>query len=130
MDSMTTRLLLVGLGGALGSMARYGVILFMAPRTGTSWGGTLLVNVLGSFALGFLMELGMTNDWLRSDLQLFLRTGVLGGFTTYSTFNFETTEMLRTGAGTAAVLNVLATVAGCLLAGVLGLLAARLVTGR
>jgi CrcB protein len=113
-----TRFLLVCLGGAIGSGARYLVAL---ATVGVAFPiGTLLVNVAGSFAIALVMEL-----LAPSDLRYFLATGVLGGFTTYSAFNQETLTMMRTGAGGSAALNVIATVAGCLAAGFLGVLAAR-----
>ena len=113
-----TRFLLVCLGGALGSGARY-LATVAFPH------GTVIVNLLGSFLLGLVME-----TLPPTDLRLFLATGVMGGFTTYSTFNYETTAYLRAGASGAAALNVGATVVGCLAAGFAGILAARAISGR
>ncbi len=126
-----TRLLLIGLGGAFGSIARYLVAVWSAGALGTSFPlGTLLVNVAGSFLLAFVMHLGTATELLSANARLALTTGVLGGFTTYSTFNFETTGFFRSGAWFYGTLNVLATVGGCLAAGLLGLAAARLIAGR
>lgn len=108
-----TRLLLVCLGGALGSGARYLIALSMPQAT-------LVVNVAGSFGIALVMA-----TFAPSDLRLFLVTGILGGFTTYSAFNEETLTMLRSGTWLAAVGYVLATVLGCLLAGFLGYAVAR-----
>jgi CrcB protein len=108
-----TRLLLVCLGGALGSGARY-LIALTVPQA------TLAVNLAGSFAIALVMA-----TLAPSDLRLFLVTGILGGFTTYSAFNEETFTMLRNGAWLAAAAYVLATVLGCLVAGLLGYAAAR-----
>jgi CrcB protein len=121
-----TRFLLVCAGGAIGSGARYLVVLWAARALGTAapW-GTLVVNILGSFAMGFLMELAMRPAGMASETRLFLATGVLGGFTTYSAFNFETTSLLRMGAWAGAALNLIATICGCLAAGAAGLAAAR-----
>ena len=121
-----TRFLLVCAGGAIGSGARYLTLLWAARvfGPGTAW-GTLLVNVSGSFAIAFVMEIAARPSGLSPELRLLLTTGILGGFTTYSTFNYETTTFLRTGAWGAALANVVATVLGCLLAGALGLAAAR-----
>lgn len=115
------RFLLVCGGGALGSGARYLVALWAARvfGTGAPW-GTLVVNVVGSFAMGVMMELAMRTAAISPETRLFVTTGLLGGFTTYSAFNFETTGFLRSGAPAAALLNVVATVVGCLLAGVAG----------
>ena len=124
---MIARFLLVCLGGALGSGARYATSLWAATAFGTAFPvGTLIVNLLGSFLLGFLMHAIPVS----SDPRLMLTTGVMGGFTTYSTFNYETTQYFREGALAMGVANVAATVIGCLVAGLLGLALARLIFGR
>lgn len=120
-----TRLLLVCLGGAIGSGARYLTALAAASLLGVGYPwGTLLVNVGGSLLIGIAMELIPSNE-----TRLFIVTGVMGGFTTYSTFNQETLQMLRAGAWPAAMLNLFGTVIGCLLAGVAGFAIARLIRG-
>lgn len=117
-------LLWVCLGGALGSGARYlvglGALRFGA---GYPW-GTLTVNWLGSFLLA--MVLGLADAWgLRSELRLFLGTGLMGGFTTYSTFNLETVKMVERGEVFVAASYVAATLFGALLAGFAGVAVAR-----
>lgn len=126
-----TRFLLVCAGGAIGSGARYLVVLWAARVFGTAapW-GTLLVNLSGSFAMGFLVELAMRPADLSPEMRLLIGTGILGGFTTYSAFNLETTMFLRAGAWGAAMLNVIATVAGCLLAGAFGFMLVKALFGR
>jgi CrcB protein len=124
---MIARFLLVCLGGALGSGARYATSLWAANAIGTAFPfGTLIVNVLGSFLLGFLMQAIPVS----SDLRLMLTTGVMGGFTTYSTFNYETTQYFREGAWAMGATNIAVTVIGCLVAGLLGLAIARMIFGR
>ena len=131
MEVVLTRLLLIGIGGGLGSVARYAVVIWAAGAFGTAFPfGTLIVNVAGSFLLAFLMHVGSATELLSPDARLALTTGALGGFTTYSTFNFETTAFLRTAAWFYGTLNLLVTVAGCLIAGLLGLALARLVVGQ
>jgi CrcB protein len=124
------RFLLVGLGGALGTGARY-LVAQAAPRLlGAAFPyGTLIVNVAGSFLLGALMHVGLTTSLPSPTARLVLATGVLGGFTTYSTFNYETVEYLRSGALVLAGLNVAATLGLCLLGGALGLAAGRWLAG-
>ena len=124
------RLLLVCLGGAIGTGARY-LVATTAPRLfGTSFPfGTLAVNLLGSFCLGAIMQVGLTTTLLSPTMRIVLSTGVMGGFTTYSTFNYETLELLREGALGLAGLNVAVTLVLCLLGGVLGTLAARGIVG-
>jgi len=124
------RFLLTCLGGAIGTGARY-LIATGAPRLlGTSFPyATLTVNVVGSFLLGAIMHVGLTTNLMTPGLRLGLTTGVMGGFTTYSTFNYETMEYLREGAFWLAGLNVAATLLLCLLAGALGLALARWLVG-
>jgi fluoride exporter len=124
------RFLLICLGGALGTGARY-LLATWAPRLlGTSFPyATLTVNVVGSFLLGAVMHVGLTTSLISPALRQVLATGVLGGFTTYSTFNYETMELLRAGAFWLAGLNVAITLVLCLLAGALGLAAARWLAG-
>ena len=128
---MIARFFLVCLGGAIGSGARYATSLWAASAIGTGFPfGTLLVNLGGSFLLGFLMHMAMATELLQPDLRLMLTTGVMGGFTTYSTFNYETTQYFREGAWAIGVANVTATVVGCLVAGLAGLALARVIFGR
>lgn len=124
------RFLWICFGGAVGTGARYLVSGWALRALGPSFPyGTFTVNVLGSFLLGAIMHVGLTTQMLPPDLRFVLGTGVMGGFTTYSTFNYETLEFFREGAWALGVLNVAATVALCLLAGVLGVAAARGIVG-
>jgi len=120
-----TRLAIVCLGGALGSGARYLFSSVVGRSSGRLPLDTLGVNLIGSFALGFIAVVALEKAALGEDTRLFLTTGVLGGFTTYSSFNLETTRLMQSGAPGLAAINVLATLAGCLLAGFLGLWLAR-----
>jgi CrcB protein len=100
--------LLVALGGALGSVARYAVSLGAARWLGAGlpW-GTLIVNVTGSFAIGLLAAL-LTADGrpaLGGDARAFVLIGILGGFTTFSSFSLETLNLARSGALGAAAAN-------------------------
>lgn len=116
-----TRLLLVGLGGGLGSIARYLVVLASERVLGVTlpW-GVLAVNVAGSFLIALVAALALSRADFSPALRLTLTTGFLGGLTTYSTFNQDTLTMLgRKQYGTAA-LYVALTVLACLLAGALG----------
>jgi CrcB protein len=124
------RFLLICLGGAVGTGARYALSVAAASLFGTTFPiGTLLVNVLGSFFLGAVMQLSVAGTAIGPDARLILGTGILGGFTTYSTFNYETLALLRDGAWLPALANIAATLAGCLLAGSLGVAAARALAG-
>lgn len=124
------RVALVALGGALGSVARYGAGALAAKLLGPAfpW-GTLLVNLTGSFLISLVMHLALSGTAISLELRIFLTTGILGGFTTYSSFNYETLALLNQRAYGLAGLNLAATVLGCLTAGVLGLAAGRAVAG-
>lgn len=110
------------LGGAIGSGARYLVAVWMAGRHAFPW-STLIVNALGSLLLGAVMYAAsrkLPEEWF-----LFLGTGIMGGFTTYSTFNWETLQLAQRGAYGQALLYVAATLTVCLAAGAVGALVAR-----
>jgi len=125
------RFLLICLGGAIGTGARYLTSLWAATVFGAAFpAGTLIVNIAGSFLIAFLMQTSATTDLISSDMRLMLTTGVMGGFTTYSTFNYETTNYFRAGAWGVGVVNAGATFFGCLIAGLAGLALARLLFGR
>jgi fluoride exporter len=120
----------VALGGALGSLARYGSALLAARFVGVGfpW-GTLLVNVFGSLAIGVAASLTAAagKPLLAGDTRAFVIVGLLGGFTTFSSFSLETLTLARAGAGTAAALNALGSLVLCLAAAWLGFALATLV---
>jgi CrcB protein len=124
------RFLWICLGGAAGTGARYLLSgwLLRAAGPGFPW-GTLAVNVLGSFLLGVLMQVALTTELLSPTLRLALTTGVMGGFTTYSTFNYETLQYFQQSDWLLGFANLATTVVACLLAGGLGVLAGRLLAG-
>jgi CrcB protein len=124
------RFLIVATGGALGSMARYWVGGW-APRVfGQAFPyGTFIVNVLGSFLISGIMTVGLNTTAISPNMRLFLSVGVLGGFTTYSSFNYETLTLLQQRLWLTGGLNMAATGLGCLVAGALGLALAQMATG-
>ena len=91
-------LLLVGLGGFIGSVAR-----FLVSKLNLSWHflsipmGTLTVNVLGSFIIGILVGVSVKSDLISTDLRLFLMVGFCGGFTTFSSFSSENLMLMQNG---------------------------------
>ena len=98
----------VGLGGLLGSMARYLCVwgvgrLFPAVQFPY---GTLFVNIVGCFVIGFIGGLAANKQLLTEDGRVFLFTGILGGFTTYSAFGMETFYFLRTAQWNLALMNI------------------------
>jgi len=118
--------LYVGLFGALGCVARYffssWIHAFVAVPIPF---GTLAVNVLGSLAIGLLMGGDLHHPLLAGNLRIGLAVGFLGGFTTFSTFSYETVRLLENGSVGAALFNVLLNVVLCLLAAWLGIVLAR-----
>jgi fluoride exporter len=124
------RLLWICLGGAIGTGARYLLSGWLLRILGPEFPyGTLAVNALGSFLLGVLMQVALSTESFPPTLRLTLATGVMGGFTTYSTFNYETLQLFQEGAWLLGLANLGITVAGCLAAGALGLVAGRLLVG-
>lgn len=116
----------VCLGSALGGGARYLLSLAALRWLGATFPyGTLAVNVVGSFGVGLLMHVALETTLVPPGVRVFLATGVLGGLTTYSTFNYETLVFASEGEWTLAAANLAATVVGCLLAGLLGVASGR-----
>jgi CrcB protein len=123
--AVMARFLLVCLGGAVGTGARYLFSTAMARAFGNFPFGTLGVNVIGSFLAGVVMVLALERSALGPDTRLVLVTGVLGGFTTYSSFNQETIQLARSGSLGLAAANVAVTLIACLAAGAAGIWVAR-----
>jgi CrcB protein len=112
----------VSLGGALGSGTRFLVGQWAVARFGPGFPyGTLIVNLSGAFLLSFVMRLAMSTGAVPVHLRLFLTTGLLGGFTTYSSLNYESLRLMDDGNWMLSVLNISVTVIGCLLTGIAGL---------
>ena len=118
-------LLWVMVAGGLGSGARYLIGLWAAAAFGAAFPiGTLIVNLAGSFLLSFIAPFALSGA-LSAEARTAIGTGLIGGFTTYSSFNQETIVLFTGGAIGAAALNIAVTLIGCLAAGSIGLLAAR-----
>ena len=117
------RFLIVCGAGALGCGARYLVNLWVGQRAFPY--ATLIVNLVGSFLIALVFELSLRIASFPPNLRLALTTGFLGGLTTYSSFNYETTALASDGQSGRALLYVGATLIGCLVAGLLGLWLAR-----
>ena len=118
---MTINIICVGCGGFLGAISRYIIsiytskqFLFKIPL------GTLIVNVLGGFLIGLIMELTIKNNFISPQLKLFLTTGIMGGLTTFLTFSYETIVLIKEGNILLAILNILLNLILSLLGVVLG----------
>jgi CrcB protein len=124
------RFLWICLAGAAGTGARYLIAVWAAQRLGSAFPyGTLLVNLLGCFAIAGLMHAALTLGW-PATTRAVVTIGFIGGLTTYSSFNYETMRLLAEGAPAAAALNLALTLPGGLMAGWLGLVTAREILGR
>ena len=102
-----TQILLVGAGGFVGSIARYLIAVFaQSASNGPFPLGTLIVNVVGCIAIGSISQLLEGTPFLSHNGRAFLVIGLLGGFTTFSTFGNETVTLLRDASAVTALLNV------------------------
>ena len=119
------RFFLICLGGVVGTGARYLFSTAVTRAFGNFPFGTLGVNVIGSFLASVVMVLALEKSALSPDQRLIVVTGGLGGFTTYSSFNYETLHLAQSGAGALAVVNVVITLVACLGAGIVGIWLAR-----
>lgn len=115
------KVIYVGIGGFIGAALRY-----LISMQSTKWFdfsipmGTLMVNVLGGFLIGMIMEFSLSTDLIPENLRLFLTTGIMGGLTTFSTFSYETVSLISDGSyiyGSLNIcLNLFLSLAGVLLA--------------
>ena len=127
---MDARWFWVCLGGAVGTAARYWVAGWAPQALGTAFPyATLLVNALGSFLLGVVLQIGLSGELLPTTARVALSVGVLGGFTTYSTFCYETLEYLREGQWWTGALYTSITVFGSLVTCALGVALAKTLAG-
>jgi len=122
--------LAVFVGGGLGSLARYLTGLAFLQRFGPGFPyGTLAINLAGCFLIGIIAELAQTRAFgIGSSARLFLVVGVLGGFTTFSTFAYDAVTLSGEALSISAMLYVLASVAGGIIAAFAGIVLARIAT--
>jgi CrcB protein len=122
--------LLVGLGGFIGSILRYWLSGLTQRSTEVGFPiGTLAVNVLGCLAVGAVWSLVEYRQWLTPELRIFVTVGILGGFTTFSAFSFETFVLIRDGQYPWALANIVLNVVLCIGAVIVGWMAAKAIGG-
>jgi|SRR3979490_376299 CrcB protein len=120
-------ILLVAAGGAVGSVARYLMASGIQQATGMHFPlGTVMVNVIGCFLIGILYVVLVARPDPRNDLRALLMVGVMGGFTTFSSFSLETVTLAMSGNYVSATLNVVVSVVACLVGTMLGISLARI----
>ena len=118
-------LLLIGSGGAIGSICRYLMTVYVSKYVNIAFPmGTFLVNISGCFLIGLLYGIALRDAWLNPDWRLFLITGICGGYTTFSSFSWESIQLIRQGHYAyffayvlgSVILGLLATVGGVAIA--------------
>ncbi len=117
---------LIAIFGALGCLTRYFLSGWVYDLLGRNFPyGTFAVNIVGAFIIGLIMELGMRSALIPANLRIGLTVGFLGGLTTFSTFSYETFRLLEDGELLIAGVNILLSVAVCLVFTWLGIITAK-----
>ena len=121
MQTFTT-CFIVAMGGALGTMARFAISLMALPISRNLPLGTLIINFVGSFVIGFFGTFTLAHGKfpLSENVRLFVMVGVCGGFTTFSSFSLQTLDLLRGGAYVRAMANIVLSVVLCVSAVAVG----------
>lgn len=115
-------IILLGLGGFIGTSLRYGAQLLVNKFISVVFPmGTFLVNISGCFLIGVLYGIALKHEWMTNEWRLFLITGLCGGYTTFSTFSYESVELFRQGNYVYLLLYIFLSVGMGLLATVAGL---------
>jgi CrcB protein len=117
--------LAIAIGGAIGSVARYGLNVAIQSRLADPFPlGIMVINVSGSLLLGFVMRLSLETTAMSPELRLFLTTGFCGGFTTFSTFSYDALTLFESGAARSALTYIIGSVGLSILGAFGGVLAA------
>jgi len=120
------QLIYIGVFGALGCVSRYLASGWFHSLLGRSLPyGTLLVNIIGSFLLGLLLEGSLRSTLLTPEVRIGITVGFMGGFTTFSTFSYETIRLIEEGSFLHAGANIVLNVVVCILFAALGIFLAR-----
>jgi CrcB protein len=114
--------LIIMAGGAIGTLGRYLISLIALPISASLPWGTIIINITGSFIIGFFGTLTLAHGRLPAseNLRLFVMIGICGGFTTFSSFSLQTLDLFRSGAMARATTNIILSVVLCVAAVALG----------
>jgi CrcB protein len=124
------QILLIALAGSVGALSRYGLSSLVSNVFGDKFAlGTLTVNVIGCFLIGFVMHISLSTDIISVDIRNAVTIGFLGALTTFSTFSYETFKYIEDAQWIYAGANVALNVILGLIATIIGLAAARLIVG-
>jgi CrcB protein len=117
-----TTCLVVTIGGAIGTLARYVISVLALPISRELPCGTIAINVTGSFVIGFFGTLTLAHGSypVPENVRLFVMVGLCGGYTTFSAFSLQTLDLMRSGAMIRATINIVASVVLCVSAVALG----------
>ena len=122
---LTLNLLAIAIGGAIGAVARYALSMFVLRVSGTLFPlGTFVVNVVGCLVFGVIAGVSTERVQMSPAMRLFLLTGILGGFTTFSSYAFESFVLVRDGQMLWAAINI----TGQVVAGLVGMWAGYVIT--
>jgi fluoride exporter len=121
------RVAIVAVGGSLGALTRYFLQGWILDRTGPSIFALFVINVSGAFALGLILTLAEERNLIGPEVRLLLTTGFLSAYTTFSSWMFESVQLIQVGDIARAALNIVGSVVAGLIALSLGIVVARLV---
>lgn len=121
------RVAIVAIGGSLGALARYFLQGWIVDRTGPSILALFVINISGAFALGLILTLAQERNLIGPDVRLLLTTGFLSAYTTFSSWMFESVQLIQVGDIARATVNIVGSVVTGLIAVWLGIIVARLV---
>jgi CrcB protein len=125
------QLLFLVIAGMFGTLSRYGLGSLMQRVAGTDFPfGTLLINLLGCLAIGYVMQLALTTNLIPPNTRIIITVGFIGSFTTFSTFSYETMKLFQDGATGAAMTNIAANVGLGLLATFGGMMLCKVTLGK
>lgn len=124
------QILLIALAGSVGALSRYGLSSLVSNVFGDKFAlGTLTVNIIGCFLIGFVMHISLSTDIISVDIRNAVTIGFLGALTTFSTFSYETFKYIEDAQWIHAGANVALNVILGLIATIIGLATARLIVG-